>query len=318
MPVNLDKPQRWNEDVRRSVDLYNAGFMDFAPLTYRQTRKRATEAVEAAFLRTAGPRDLRPRVLREHPQVLPMLRMATAPPLARDRLVGLASVSKTLVERMESAAQPQLPRSLTGAQLEEQLTRIGAVIARLADAGILPWLVEERTPTDTERHRAATIIADRLCGAQADPLIRNAQEAWQLNQIESWLTSRGYTRAAGVRFADLRPGTFTFRLNAEEQLESGAIKHIPVDVVIVPHHAQPGELPLLIEAKSAGDYTNTNKRRKEEADKVANLRRRYGPDVRFILFLRGYFDSGYLGYEAAAGIDWVWEHRIDDLVEFGV
>jgi hypothetical protein len=31
------------------------------------------------------------------------------------------------------------------------------------------------------------------------------------------------------------------------------------------------------------------------------------------LFLCGYFDSGYLGYEAAEGIDWVWEHRISDL-----
>lgn len=318
MPVNLDKPQCWNEDVRRSVDLYNAWFMDFAPVTYRQTRVRTTEAVEAALLLTADLRDIRPRVLREHPQVLPMLRMATAPPIARDRLVGLAGVSKTLVERMEHAAQPRIPRSLTGAQLEEQLTRIGMVIARLADAGILPWLAEERTPTEEERHRAATIIADRLCGAQADPLIRNTQEAWQLAKIEEWLTPRGYTRVAGARFADLRPGTFAFRLNAEGQLESGTIKHIPVDVVIMPHSAQPGELPLLIEAKSAGDYTNTNKRRKEEADKVANLRRHYGLDVCFILFLRGYFDSGYLGYEAAAGIDWVWEHRIDDLAEFGV
>ena len=35
--------------------------------------------------------------------------------------------------------------------------------------------------------------------------------------------------------------------------------------------------------------------------------------------LCGYFDSGtYLGYEAAEGIDWVWEHRIGDLEEFGL
>jgi len=32
----------------------------------------------------------------------------------------------------------------------------------------------------------------------------------------------------------------------------------------------------------------------------------------------GYFDSGYLGYEAAEGIDWVWEHRIDDLARLGL
>jgi len=52
--------------------------------------------------------------------------------------------------------------------------------------------------------------------------------------------------------------------------------------------------------------------------KMAQLRGTYGEKVRFILFLCGYFDSGYLGYEAAEGIDWVWEHRIDDLSLFGI
>ena len=44
----------------------------------------------------------------------------------------------------------------------------------------------------------------------------------------------------------------------------------------------------------------------------------YGKDVEFILFLCGYFDSGYLGYEAAEGIDWIWEHRITDLDQLGI
>jgi len=30
-------------------------------------------------------------------------------------------------------------------------------------------------------------------------------------------------------------------------------------------------------------------------------------------FLCGYFEPGYLGYEASEGIDWIWEHRINDL-----
>jgi type II restriction enzyme len=61
-----------------------------------------------------------------------------------------------------------------------------------------------------------------------------------------------------------------------------------------------------------------NKRRKEEAVKMAQLRKTYGKKVKFNLFLCGYFDSGYLGYEAAEGIDWVWEHRIDDLELLGI
>jgi hypothetical protein len=44
----------------------------------------------------------------------------------------------------------------------------------------------------------------------------------------------------------------------------------------------------------------------------------YGRKARFILFLCGYFDSPYLGYEAAEGIDWVREHRINDLAQLGL
>lgn len=77
-------------------------------------------------------------------------------------------------------------------------------------------------------------------------------------------------------------------------------------------------MPILVEAKSAGDFTNTNKRRKEEATKVHQIRAAYGEQSRFLLFLCGYFDSGYLGYEAAEGIDWIWEHRIEDLAKLGI
>lgn len=117
----------------------------------------------------------------------------------------------------------------------------------------------------------------------------------------------------------MAPGTFSFRLNVAVKLQGLETQiNIPIDAVVMPKTAKRRELPLLIEAKSAGDFTNVNKRRKEEAIKMSQLRTTYGASVRFILFLCGYFDSGYLGYEAAEGIDWVWEHRIDELAEFGL
>ena len=136
--------------------------------------------------------------LRRHPEILPTLRMSTCPPIAVDRLIGLAGVSKSLVQCME--ADHRLPPRMSVADADAQLAKIAAII----------------------------------------------------------------------------------------------------------------------EAKSAGDFTNTNKRRKEEAVKMSQLRATYGSTVEFNLFLCGYFDSGYLGYEAAEGIDWVWEHRIDDLERFGL
>jgi len=199
MGMNADKPKRWKKDIAQSVDFYNEWFLRFAPKAYRQTRQTTTAQVEAALKWTENLSDISPKLLREHPQVLQMLRMATAPPIARDRLIGLAGVSRNLVA---------------------------------------------------------------------------INETREIN--------------------------------------------IPVDVAIKGAKARPRDLPLLMEAKSAGDFTNVNKRRKEEAIKMTQLRGTYGKNVRYVLFLCGYFDSGYLGYEAAEGIDWVWEHRIDDLRKLGL
>ena len=115
----------------------------------------------------------------------------------------------------------------------------------------------------------------------------------------------------------MTPGTFTFHY----PVVTGSGEHkviVSVDALIQPHVLRANRLPIMVEAKSAGDFTNTNKRRKEEAKKISQLKVTFGEDVCYIVFLCGYFDSGYLGYEAADGIDWVWEHRIEDLEQFGI
>lgn len=320
MPANANKPHLWKSDIAHSVDFYNKWFMEFAPQAYRNTRTVTTQQVESALILTANLTNLTPTVLQQYPSVLPMLRMATAPPIARDRLIGLAGVPPNLVRNMEE--KQRLPPRMNQVTLDAELTKITQIIVRLADKDIFSWLDQGRQPTDVEVHRAASIVADRLCGAISDPIIRNAQERRQLDTIRQWLEQRSYSYVGGetrLSFERMQPGTFSFRLNIPVLLSGGSKQiNIPVDVVIKPFQSNPDELPLLIEAKSAGDYTNPNKRRKEEAVKMAQLKSNYGNRVRLILFLCGYFDSGYLGYEAAEGIDWIWEHRIDDLAMYGL
>ena len=149
MGINRDNPNLWKNDILQSVDLYNSWFMEFAPRAFRETRVTTASSVERALVDTSYLRNISVELLKNHPEVLPILRMSTCPPIARDRLVGLARVTKSLVENMED--------------------------------------------TDT-----------------------------------------------------------------------------------------------------------------------------YGDAVSYSLFLCGYFDSGYLGYEAAEGIDWIWEHRINDLEQLGI
>lgn len=311
---------RWKVDIAQSVDMYNAWFMAFAPDAFRATRVQTAADVEAALRLTGNMTDISPATLWQHPEILPTLRMSTCPPLAVDRLIGLAGVSSHIVRSME--LRKRLPVRMNHAYIEEALAKISSTIQVMADPDIFVWLGHGHPPTDIEIRRAATIVADRLCGAVANPIIRNAQEKRQLAAIKAWLEMRHYSQVVAGEssgFDALPPGTFTFHKNVPARLAGGTRSvNIPIDVVIMPQKARSQDLPILIEAKSAGDFTNTNKRRKEEAVKMTLLRANYGKEVQFNLFLCGYFDSGYLGYEAAEGIDWVWEHRIDDLALFGI
>ena len=320
MPVNLDKPHLWKNDISKSVDMYNDWFMAFAPKAFRETRIETMKSVIATLRDTANMTNVRSDVLKNFPHVLPTLRMSTCPPIAVDRLIGLSKVPASLVKTMEG--EKRIPPKMSSESVDRELGKIGDIIEKMADPDIFVWLSRKEPATEVEIQRAATIVADRLCGSVANPIIRNAQEKRQLSFIKDWLEARGYTKvgnADGTKFNTMAVGTYSFRMNVPIKQE-GAVNdtNIPVDVCIMPKNAKKGDLPVFIEAKSAGDFTNTNKRRKEEAVKMAQLRHTYGKNVRFNLFLCGYFDSGYLGYEAAEGIDWVWEHRIDDMSLFGI
>lgn len=218
MPINADKPHLWKADIIRSVDYYNDWFMRFAPDVYREQRARQASIVEHELKRIDYLRAITPIFLKEHPSVLPVLRMATAPPLARDRLIGLAYVSSNLVYSIEGKeGRPSgIPPRMRGEQLMEELGRICDVVKELADVDLFSWLASSREPSTEESYRAATILADRLCGSIADPIIRNAQEKRQVAAIRNWLEAQGYSYFHSSLVADITqisPGSYTFIYN---------------------------------------------------------------------------------------------------------
>ena len=243
--LNADKTQNWKNDTLDSIDYYNDWFLRFAPLTYREQRKVKKDEVERAFVVTEYLRKLTIEVMVKHPEILSVLRMCAAPPIAQDRLAGLAYSKKSLIATMEGdgGRSPSLPAKMTDSEREAQLAKLLDVFNEMMDVDIFPWTVEDRLPTNDEYKMGVSIVTDRLCGSAADPIIRNAQEARQLHALAVFLKHLGYQEVAS-----------------------------------------------------------------------SQIKKMLGKQTHFVLFLCGYFDAGYLGYEAAEGIDWVWEHRIHDFL----
>jgi len=158
--INANKPHRWKADIAASVDQFNEWFMRFAPEAFRSTRVETTEHVKAALLATDDLRELNAATLKANPGALPTLRMCTAPPLAVDRLVGLADASKNLVGRMEKG---KLPTKMQAVDLDEQLTKLCRILSRLLDWDIFP--------SETYTHKWGQVLQSHIVVMQRpDPI----------------------------------------------------------------------------------------------------------------------------------------------------
>ena len=138
MAINRDKPDRWKKDIARSVDMFNDWFMRFAPEAYRSTRTQTAKDVEATLDATKNLTYVGVELLRSKPSVLPSLRMSTCPPLAVDRLIGLAGVSKNLVRSMDK--DNRLPPRMPDRKLNSDLEKIAKVLEKMADPDVFVWL----------------------------------------------------------------------------------------------------------------------------------------------------------------------------------
>lgn len=315
----IEIAEQWKKDTCVSVRMYNDWFLRFAPKTYIAEKIKAEKEIEAAMNQTSNFSKLCHEVLLDKPKTIFLLRMATTPPLASDRLIGLANVPANLMNSLEEGA---LPKRMKKGDLENNLKRIIEIVSRLLDKQLMPWLDTNLRPTSGQIQIAKIVLADRLCASFANPIIRNEQERRQLKRIRNYLRGKGYRYLKSVDdFRMMERGSFSFHVDVPVRKKS-KIVHMPIDAVIMPKNSKKGDFPFLIECKSAGDYANVNKRRKEESEKMRSLIGTYGRMIKdkrlFKLFLCGYFNNAYLSFEAESGIDWVWEHRIEDFEKAGI
>lgn len=300
-------PSAWAPDIKKSVQQYDAWYLTNSPVMFADQRGRAVKEVADAMKASNDFRDFTPKTLRAQPSAVNVARMAISPVMARDRFVGFSGANKSVVTSLERGVVPKQ------ASLDSHLQAICDFLLPLLDPSLFCWLDPDRPPTNAERDKAMLVVGDRLAAATYLPALRNAQEARQKKLMRKFLEGHGFKESSAAAF-DLPSGTFAFGRNVEVERADRQPQNLPVDCVVAPLD---DDLPLAcVEMKSAGDFANVNKRRKEESDKHEALRRTYGDDAIFLLQLFGYFGPPYLGFEASAGIDWAWDHRLDDLAPY--
>lgn len=152
--------------------------------------------------------------------------------------------------------------------------------------------------------------------------VHQAQAHWYLGLIQSWLTDRGYDHLDGSRFPrlpEVPAGTFASRVKASIQPSGGSHRDwVQAGVVVKPKRPALDSLPIIVLTALFGSFGESFRRRKTEVNRISRFRLAYGEDVPIVLALWGHVDAGYLGCQAAEGIDWVWAHRLSDFTECGL
>jgi hypothetical protein len=183
-----------------------------------------------------------------------------------------------------------------------------AVLSQLLDRELFGWLDQGRPAATTERRFAATLVADRRCEAIGEQILRQAERQRQAGALMRWLDKAGYQDHPGPPTELPRGGYLVGPVGVEginvlgERLVNAVIRPASgagngrlVVVKAVPRTA----------ASSASGTTSAH---------AAQLRTNRVVTVLLI----GVADRKFLHQVASAGLDWVWEHRLDDLSLVGL
>lgn len=306
--LNKGKPHRWKEDAERSkkeiIDWLvtaSSGGIDREDLERKATH--AIDLLESTL--DVG------NALKTDPRILPFLRALTRRNIGTSQLATFIGIGEAQVTNCEAGRPVH----------QEIIENITALLELEIDYRVLPWLEASRPPTKDEKKRAVVIAADRILCRSNSTELRYKHEPRQINKLKIFLNNQGMQEIKISKLIDpvrdIKPGTYCCHASVEGLTSENKVLKQTVDILIKPSHAQSTDFPIFIEAKSMADAANPNKRQKEEAHKLDHLQRRWVKDsehpIFFILLLGGIVPIRYLEVEAGSGLDWIWEHRIEDL-----
>lgn len=223
------------------------------------------------------------------------LRALAAPPISEDDLDTLldARVNKTAVRRNQALADD-----------------IGRLLLSALDPHRFPWVLQDRPPTEVERHTAIMATAV-LISMNTVYTRRRSDERDQLEgRLEQLLIDKGYTRAPAPRGGIADVGMLPPRGVFMRQCKLG--KH-NADLVVM---LWDGRL-LAVECKASNSTVNGEKRlNKEVVADAGDWYEQFGRSNLVAAALRGVFKPAKVREAQEQGVYLFWWHRIDALADF--
>jgi hypothetical protein len=305
--MNAKNPERWEQDrvvAKREIIAWLAEAADSSDL------RVAIEAKTRAILeRIVGQRRLK-EVILDDAGSLTVLRSLTRRDIGTSQMATFLETTTNKLESVE-AGRKSATEIADGAE---------EILLNELDQSISGWILEGTTPSVEAFNRTLWIASDRILRRSTSTELRYKHEPRQLEKLELFLKSEGYTSVEGASIREPRngmaAGTYAFRVSIEGRTSDGLALMQTVDALIKPFSKSANLLPIFLEAKSMTDEVNPNKRQKEEAQKVESARRRWQTEserLNFVLLLGGTVPKRYLQVEAGSDLDWIWEHRVEDL-----
>ncbi len=300
--INADQEQRWRSDLSAARAAHQTWLLTEGQDAHRRARAKSVVDVERMLDLTSDLRTVTPEILRRNPSILATQRMSTAPPLARERLAGLARAEKSVVLALE---QDRLPGRMSPSELDAQLARICRVIRGTLDPDLFSWLGSHDPPAPAQRRLAVLAVANRLCDSLARDFLRQACRRHDLGLVQRWLTDRGYSQGSGP--LSRRDGDATFTMGPGPVALPGRPWSIAADVIIRPPEASRPVVVLTSIHRADGPSV------RRPPSEVAAWSQATGRLVRSIHLLSGPVELPDLRSLAARGQDWIWAHRLHDL-----
>ena len=306
--MNSGSPEKWEADRILARDEMISWLAENAESSQLRIELEHKSSIAVQLLEQNL--DIRNTII-AFPESLTTIRALTRRDVGTSQFATFTGFGETTIRRIEGGVNAPT----------DFIDKATLILETELDYALVPWLRERRTATVDERNRAVCVSADRILRRATSTALRYQHEPRQLAKLETFLSSQGlkkhdfYTLVNPL--TDVIPGTYAFRVNVNGKTSEDLILKQNVDVLIKPFSYASDALPIFMEAKSMSDEVNPNKRQKEEAQKISNLIRMWGSrstsDIIYLLLLGGTVPRRYLEVEAGSGIDWIWEHRVEDL-----